>query len=127
MMLDLQAQQDFAPAVSWANFDPEGNGAIVLSELFDTPRRLTREQAGKLSLQDVRSIQGEYMLRAGELLAQNPEDKTDSPACQLLKVRIPVWRSSAKSGDTDHLRALAIFNFIECFDQCQIAVPLENR
>lgn len=82
----VQAQLDFAPAHSWANFDPEGNGAIVLSEVFEMPRRLTREQARQLSLHDVRSIQGEYLLRAGQLLAQNPKDDPQSPACQLLKV-----------------------------------------
>jgi len=80
-----EAQLDFAPAHSWANFDPEGNGAIVLSEVFEMPRRLTREQARQLSLHDVRSIQGEYLLRAGQLLAQNPKDDPQSPACQLLK------------------------------------------
>ena len=74
------------PAVSWAGFNPAGPGGLILQAVFDQPRRLTREQTLKLSLQDVRELHEEFLIRGGHLLAQNPNEERHSPAGMRLKV-----------------------------------------
>ena len=44
------------PAVSWANFNPEGRGGIILRAIYPQPRRLTREQAVAMPLEDLRGL-----------------------------------------------------------------------
>lgn len=40
----------FIPALGWRSFDPKGS--IVLSVVFDQPRKLTSEQVNRISVRD---------------------------------------------------------------------------
>lgn len=48
----LQAELEFVPSLSWSGFNPAAKGSIILRAMFDTPRRLSYEQALKLSIAD---------------------------------------------------------------------------
>ena len=74
------------PAVSWAGFNPAGRGGLVLKAVFEQPRRLTREQAVKLTVQDIRDFHEEFLLKSGQLLVQNPNEDWHSLAGIKLKV-----------------------------------------
>jgi len=63
------------PAVSWANFHPEGQGGVILRAIYPQPRRLTREQA--MPLDDLRLIIIEYVARGGQLLVNHSEQDLD--------------------------------------------------
>lgn len=76
------------PSASWAGFNPAGRGGLILQAVFDEPRRLTKEQASKLSVQDVRDFHEEFLVRGGHLLVQNPNEDRQSPAGLRLKVRL---------------------------------------
>lgn len=58
----------------------------MLKAVFEQPRRLTREQAVKLSVQDIRDFHEEFLLKSGQLLVQNPNEDWHSLAGIKLKV-----------------------------------------
>ena len=58
----------------------------MLKAVFEQPRRLTREQAVKLSVQDIRDFHEEFLLKCGQLLIQNPHEDWHSLAGIKLKV-----------------------------------------
>ena len=82
----MQVEPDFVPAVSWAGFNPAGRRGLVLKAVFEQPRRLTREQAVKLSVQDIRDFHEEFLVKSGQLLIQNPDEDWHSLAGIKLKV-----------------------------------------
>jgi hypothetical protein len=62
------------PAVSWANFNPEGKGGIILKTIYEQPRRLTREQAKAFSLEDLQFILVEFVAKSGQLLVEHSKE-----------------------------------------------------
>jgi len=94
----LQVEPPFMPAVSWANFNPGGKGGIILKTIYEQPRRLTREQANDLSLEDIQLILVESIAKSGQLLVEHSEEvlqDSSTPPGARLKVGIVAsldWR-----------------------------------
>ena len=86
------------PAVSWANFDPEGQGGIILRAIYPQPRRLTRQQAVAMPLEDLRSIILEYVTRGGQLLYRHGEQELqDASTPPGGKLKAGCWHASVKT------------------------------
>jgi hypothetical protein len=77
------------PAVSWANFNPEGKGGIILKTIYEQPRKLTRDQAVAMPLEDMQLIMLEFVARSGQLLVDHSEqDLQDSSTLPGAKLKV---------------------------------------